>query len=127
MGALLFTLLAQQQSFWPWDRQPYLLSLSLKRLEIVGDILQLLLQLGTLTVGFCKKRGEKRKRRSGRERQETRSESTCREDQEVLLGDCLRSDWIGPCFEAPVQKASSLFASELMFEIFCQHMHGAQS
>lgn len=60
MGALLFTLLAQQQCFWPWDRQPYLLSLSLKRLEIVGDILQLLLQLGTFTVGFCKERGKKK-------------------------------------------------------------------
>lgn len=31
---------------------PYLLRLSLKRLEVVGDILQLLLQLRTLTVNM---------------------------------------------------------------------------
>lgn len=59
----LHTLLAQQQCFWPWDRQPYLFSLSLKRFEIVGDILQLLLQFGTFTVGFCKERGEKREKK----------------------------------------------------------------
>jgi len=47
------------------DKQPYLLSLSLKRLEIVGDILQLFFQLGTFTVGVCKERGEKKGREVG--------------------------------------------------------------
>lgn len=50
---------SKTQLFLALDEQPYLLSLSLKRLEIVGDILQLLLQLGTFTAGFCKERGEK--------------------------------------------------------------------
>lgn len=76
-GALLsHTLLGKQKCFWPLDRQPYLLSLSLKRLEIVGDILQLFFQLGTFTVGFCKERGEKRKR-SGKERQERQEVNSC--------------------------------------------------
>lgn len=41
---------------------PYLLRLSLKRLEVVGDILQLLLQLRTLTVNMlhtAEERGRK--------------------------------------------------------------------
>lgn len=39
---------------------PYLLRLSLKRLEVVGDILQLLLQLRTLTVNVLNTAGEER-------------------------------------------------------------------
>lgn len=77
------------------DTQPYLLSLSLKRLEIVGDILQLFLQLGTFTVGFCKKRGEKKAKRKWEGKTgETRSESMCREEQEVLkeMG-CDQAGW----------------------------------
>lgn len=42
---------------------PYLLRLSLKRLEVVGDILQLLLQLRTLTVNVLHTAGEERGRR----------------------------------------------------------------
>lgn len=42
---------------------PYLLRLSLKRLEVVGDILQLLLQLRTLTVNILNTAGEERGRR----------------------------------------------------------------
>lgn len=84
MGALLsHTLLAKQKCFWPLDKQPYLLSLSLKRLEIVGDILQLFFQLGTFTVGFCKEKGEKKEKKWEEKTGETRSESMCRKDQEV--------------------------------------------
>lgn len=43
--------------------QPYLLRLSLKRLEVVGDILQLLLQLRTLTVNILNTEGEERGKR----------------------------------------------------------------
>lgn len=78
-------LLAKQKCFWPFEKQPYLLSLSLKRLEIVGDILQLLLQLGTFTVGFCKERGERKKEKKWEGKTgERRSESMCRGDRGVL-------------------------------------------
>lgn len=71
--------------FWPFARQPYLLSLSLKRLEIVGDILQLLLQLGTFTVDVFKKAGEKERKVGGRQqRRDEKSESLCREDWRAL-------------------------------------------
>lgn len=42
-------------------------------------------------------------------------------------GDCLRSDGMGPCFEALLQKASSLLASKVMFWIRCQRGHQAAS
>lgn len=42
---------------------PYLLRLSLKRLEVVGDILQLLLQLRTLTVNSLRNAGQEKGRR----------------------------------------------------------------
>lgn len=42
---------------------PYLLRLSLKRLEVVDDILQLLLQLRTLTVNILNTAGKERGRR----------------------------------------------------------------
>lgn len=46
-----------------FTNQPYLLRLSLKRLEVVGDILQLLLQLRTLTVNILNTAGEERGKR----------------------------------------------------------------
>lgn len=52
-------------SLSPSQTSPYLLRLSLKRLEVVGDILQLLLQLRTLTVNILNTAGEERGR--GRE------------------------------------------------------------
>lgn len=51
------------QSLSPSQTSPYLLRLSLKRLEVVGDILQLLLQLRTLTVNILNTTGEERGRR----------------------------------------------------------------
>lgn len=56
---------ARPQSLSPSQTSPYLLRLSLKRLEVVGDILQLLLQLRTLTVNILNTTGEERGR--GRE------------------------------------------------------------
>lgn len=50
---------------------PYLLRLSLKRLEVVGDILQLLLQLRTLTVNILNTAGEERGRGRNKKRRET--------------------------------------------------------
>lgn len=51
------------QSLSLLQTSPYLLRLSLKRLEVVGDILQLLLQLRTLTVNILNTAGEERGRR----------------------------------------------------------------
>lgn len=55
------------QSLCIFTKQPYLLRLSLKRLEVVGDILQLLLQLRTLTVNILNtKRGKGKRKRKGK-------------------------------------------------------------
>lgn len=102
---LAHTLLARQNCFWPWDEQPYLLSLSLKRLEIVGDILQLFLQLGTFTAGFCKERGEKTgKEEAGGKDRRDKSESTCGEEREARW-EAVCSDRTGT---RALRKASSL-------------------
>jgi hypothetical protein len=53
------------QSLSSSQASPYLLRLSLKRFEVVRDILQLLLQLRTLTVNILNTKGEERGR--GRE------------------------------------------------------------
>lgn len=53
---------AQAPSLSSSQTSPYLLRLSLKRLEVVGDILQLLLQLRTLTVNILNTAGEERGR-----------------------------------------------------------------
>lgn len=49
---------------------PYLLRLSLKRLEVVGDILQLLLQLRTLTVNSLRNAGQEKGRRGEKKKRE---------------------------------------------------------
>lgn len=49
---------------------PYLLRLSLKRLEVVGDILQLLLQLRTLTVNVLNTAGEEREEGENKKKRE---------------------------------------------------------
>lgn len=59
------------------DTQPYLLSLSLKRLEIVGDILQLFLQLRTFTVGLCKEKGEKKAKKKWEEKTGEKEVNAC--------------------------------------------------
>lgn len=56
------------QSLCIFTNQPYLLRLSLKRLEVVGDILQLLLQLRTLTVNILIPKERKRGRGRGRKK-----------------------------------------------------------
>lgn len=58
------------QSLCIFTKQPYLLRLSLKRLEVVGDILQLLLQLRTLTVNILNtKRGKGKEEEEGKKRE----------------------------------------------------------
>lgn len=62
---------AQAPSLSSSQTSPYLLRLSLKRLEVVGDILQLLLQLRTLTVNILNTAGEERRRGRNKKRRET--------------------------------------------------------